>query len=179
MEIKKRKTRNYINNKDLYTAMVQHRTRVLEARAKGVQEPQIPNYIGEAIILINDNLIKKPNFSGYSPQWKQEMLSDGKLDCIAAVKNFNPDRTDNPFGYFTQIAWHAFIRRITKEKKQTYIKHKNFENSFLTMDIAGEVVNFQLKSNDLSSDIIRSFEDKLQKKGKAAKMPVKEETVEE
>ena len=98
------------------------------------------------------------------------MISDGELDCIAAVKNFNPDKTDNPFGYFTQIAWNAFIRRITKEKKQTYIKHKNFENTVLTMDVMGEMVNIQLKNNEHSSDIIRTFEEKLQKKQKVSKI---------
>ena len=31
--------------------------------------------------------------------------------------NFNPEKSKNPFSYFTTIAFHAFINRIKKEKK--------------------------------------------------------------
>jgi DNA-directed RNA polymerase specialized sigma24 family protein len=93
------------------------------------------------------------------------------MDCISAVDNFNPDKTNNPFAYFTQIAWNAFLRRIQKEKKQTYIKHKNFENSHLFSEIvenSGHAMH--LKSNEYSSDIVRSFEDKLTKSKKESKL---------
>lgn len=150
---------NYINNKTLYQAMIDHRKGLTEAEEKGIQKPQVSRYIGESIILICNNLAKKPNFSGYT--YKQEMISDGIMDCIAAVDNFNPDKTNNPFAYFTQIAWNAFLRRIHKEKKQTYIKHKNFENSVI-LGSAGDSGEVQhLKSNEFSEDIIKNFENKL------------------
>ena len=40
----------------------------------------------------------------------------------------NPDKSKNPFAYFTQIIYFAFLRRIQKEKKQMYIRHKSIEN---------------------------------------------------
>jgi DNA-directed RNA polymerase specialized sigma24 family protein len=89
------------------------------------------------------------------------MISDGIIDCIAAVDNFNPDRTNNPFAYFTQIAWNAFIRRIHKEKKQTYIKHKNFENAFLMNNLWTDAENIHLKANEYSDEVVRSYENKL------------------
>ena len=103
--------------------MIQHRNLLENAVKNNTPKPQLSNYIGQSILLICNNLAKKPNFSGYT--YKQEMISDGIIDCIAAADNFNPEKTNNPFAYFTQIAWNAFIRRIHKEKKQTYIKHKN------------------------------------------------------
>lgn len=165
----KRKT-NYINNKTLYGAMIHYKNELKEAREKRAnKEPEIPRYIGESILLICNNLAKKPNFSGYT--YKTDMISDGIIDCVAAVDNFDPDKTNNPFAYFTQIAWNAFIRRIHKEKKQTYIKHKNFENSHLFSEIfedSGHAMH--LKTNEYSADIVRSYEDKLTKIKKPSKL---------
>lgn len=158
---------NYINNKTLYSAMIQYKNSVDDAKKDGVQKPKVTNYIGESILLICNNLAKKPNFSGYT--YKQDMISDGIMDCIAAVDNFNPDKTNNPFAYFTQIAWNAFLRRIQKEKKQTYIKHKNYENSVL-MDEMWENSNAQLKTNEYSDEIVRNYENKLTKIKKPSKV---------
>jgi DNA-directed RNA polymerase specialized sigma subunit len=163
------KVKNYINNKTLYGAMIHYRTELKEAERLETEKPIVPKYIGESILLICNNLAKKPNFSGYT--YKSDMISDGIMDCISAVDNFDPDRTNNPFAYFTQIAWNAFLRRIQKEKKQTYIKHKNYENSFLLMDVFDEAnKSMQLKTNDYSADIVRSFEDKLTKTKKNIKL---------
>ena len=153
------KAKNYINNKTLYTSMVEHRTKLEISKREDKPKPQVTNYIGQSILLICNNLAKKPNFSGYT--YKQDMISDGIIDCIAAVDNFNPDRTNNPFAYFTQIAWNAFIRRIHKEKKQTYIKHKNFENAFLMNNLWTDAENIHLKSNEYSDEVVRSYENKL------------------
>jgi DNA-directed RNA polymerase specialized sigma subunit len=162
------RVKNYINNKTLYTSMVEYKTKLIEAKREEKQKPQVSNYIGQSILLICNNLAKKPNFSGYT--YKQDMISDGIIDCIAAVDNFDPDRTNNPFAYFTQIAWNAFIRRIQKEKKQTYIKHKNFENSFLMNELWNDSENIHLKANEYSSDVVRSYENKLTKTKKQSKL---------
>ena len=165
---KKRKT-NYINNKTLYGAMIHYKNDLKQAVAAGKDKPIVPKYIGESILLICGNLAKKPNFSGYT--YRQDMVNDGIMDCISAVDNFDPDKTNNPFAYFTQIAWNAFLRRIQKEKKQTYIKHKNYENSFLLMDIFDEAnKSMQLKSNEYSAEIVRSYEEKLTKTKKVSKL---------
>ena len=162
------KIRNYINNKTLYASMIEHRNMLEESISKGKNKPQVSNYIGQSILLICNNLAKKPNFSGYT--YKQEMISDGIIDCIAAVDNFNPEKTNNPFAYFTQIAWNAFLRRIAKEKKQTYIKHKNFENSFLMNELWEGESNMQMISNEYSAEVVKSYEDKLTKTKKYIKL---------
>lgn len=158
---------NYINNKTLYSAMIQYKNSVDEAVKEGKQKPRVTDYIGQSILLICNNLAKKPNFSGYT--YKQDMISDGIIDCVAAVDNFNPDKTNNPFAYFTQIAWNAFIRRIHKEKKQTYIKHKNYENSVLHEEHWDHSTP-QLKSNEYSDEVVRSYENKLTKIKKPSKL---------
>lgn len=160
---------NYINNKTLYLAMIQHKNAAEEAEKEGKEKPRVSDYIGQSILLICNNLAKKPNFSGYT--YKQDMISDGIIDCVAAVDNFNPDKTNNPFAYFTQIAWNAFIRRIHKEKKQTYIKHKNYINSNLMEDIAREMyVTGNKIYNEFSDEIVKNYENKLTKTKKESKL---------
>ena len=55
------------------------------------------------------------------------MVSDGIENCVMYAGNFNPEKSTNPFAYFTQIIYFAFLRRIEKEKKQLYIKYKTME----------------------------------------------------
>jgi DNA-directed RNA polymerase specialized sigma24 family protein len=163
-----KRTVNYINNKTLYGAMIHYKNELREAEKNRKIKPQVPRYIGESIVLICNNLAKKPNFSGYT--YKEDMISDAMIDCIAAVDNFNPDKTNNPFAYFTQIAWNAFIRRIHKEKKQTYIKHKNFENMYLMDELYGGDSDIQMGTNEYSSEIVKTYENKLTKTKKASKL---------
>lgn len=108
--------------------------------------------------MIAKNLLIRINFSGYTEQYKQEMKSDGIIDCISAVNNFDPEKTNNPFGYFNKILWHAYIRRIQKEKKQQYIKLKNIEKVIILENCSEEEIN-QFKLNDASNELIKSYED--------------------
>ena len=57
------------------------------------------------------------------------MISDGIENCLQYLDNFDPDKSNNPFAYFTQIIYYAFVRRIQKEKKQTVIKQKMIADS--------------------------------------------------
>jgi len=155
------KKKNYINNKELYLHMKNYKEMMKED-----ETTKISNYIGQAILLICNNLSRKPNFSGYS--FKNEMVSDAICDCVTAVNNFDPDKTNNPFAYFTQVAWNAFIRRIDKEKKQNAIKHKNYLNSVFN-DMIDVDIN-HIKSDDISLQIVDSYEKGLTKIKKNSKL---------
>jgi hypothetical protein len=61
--------------------------------------------------------------------YKDDMINDGIENCIQYVLNFNPEKSKNPFAYFTQIVYYAFLRRIAKEKRQLDIKDKMIEKS--------------------------------------------------
>ena len=112
--------KNYINNPDFLQALVDYK----ERRKNNPNEP-IPNYIGECFMKIAEGLSHKPNFINYT--YRDEMIGDGIENCLMYFDNFNPEKSKNPFAYFTQIIWYAFLRRIDKEKKQTYIKYKATE----------------------------------------------------
>ena len=163
-------SRNYINNKDFYIALIEYRDKRLAAEAAGIELPRIPNYVGECFIQICSKLATKHNFSGYS--YKDEFISDGIENCVMVINSFNPEKSTNPFAYFTQIIWNAFIRRISKEKKQQYIKHKNFQNTIL---FTGELNDNgqHIVNNEFSDGVIQNFEDKMERAIKSnAKEPV-------
>ena len=143
--------------------------------SEGKQLPRIPEYVGECIWQIANRLSTKPNFVNYT--YRDEMISDGIENCVMVIKNFDPNKSQNPFAYFTQIIYYAFIRRIQKEKKQTYIKHKSLENFainealFDTQD--GDASGFSTNSaeglnSEYMSDFVQNFEDGLKKKREKA-----------
>jgi len=113
---------HYVNNADFLEAIIKYRNKVKEAKQDGKSKPIVDNYIGECILKIATHLSYKPNFINYS--YREDMILDGVENCIQYIDNFDPDKSNNPFSYFTQIIYYAFLRRIAKEKKQTYIKGK-------------------------------------------------------
>ena len=119
----KKKREHYVNNGEFLSAMIEYRTMVLNAKENDIDRPKMPNYIGECFIKIATHLSYKPNFINYT--FRDDMIADGIENCIQYVDNFDPAKSENPFAYFTQIIYFAFLRRIQKEKKQLYIKYKS------------------------------------------------------
>ena len=122
VKINKKKTEHYVDNKVFLEEMKKYRKKVLSARKRKRKDPPINDYIGECFLKIANHLSYRPNFINYT--YKEDMISDGIENCLTYVANFDPDKSNNPFAYFTQIIYYAFIRRIQKEKKQTTIKQK-------------------------------------------------------
>lgn len=166
--------KNYVNNAEFYEAMVEYKKTVREAEECGDEAPRIPNYIGECIYQIANRLSYKPNFMNYT--YRDDMIADGLENAIMAINNFDPDKSKNPFAYFTQIIYFAFLRRIQKEKKQMYVKHKVIENSVLTdtivergeNDKAGGAAFIDL-DNEYMSDFVGNYEESMRKKKEKAK----------
>ena len=117
-----KKKEHYVNNKEFLAAMVEYKKLVTEAEDAGEEKPPVTNYIGECFLKIANHLSYRPNFINYT--FRDDMISDGIENCLQYLDNFNPEKSNNPFAYFTQIIYYAFIRRIQKEKKQTKIKEK-------------------------------------------------------
>ena len=138
---------HYINNKDFLTEMIRYRQGIAKAKKNGDKKPQIPRYVAECFMKIAENLSHKPNFLSYT--FRDEMVADAIENCVMYVDNFDPSKSGNPFAYFTQITYFAFLRRIQKEKKQLYVKYKATES-------AGVLDEFELNEND--DGTFRQFE---------------------
>ena len=123
----KKKSEHYVNNKEFLAAMVEYKKLVDKAKKEGKKNPRVPDYVGECFLKIANHLSYKPNFVNY--MFREDMISDGIENCVQYIKNFNPEKSSNPFAYFTQIIHYAFLRRIQKEKRQMDIKGKLIERS--------------------------------------------------
>ena len=123
----KRKSEHYVNNKEFLEALINYRAKCQRAEEAGESRPVIPRYIGECFLKIANHLSYKPNFVNY--MFREDMISDGIENCVQYIKNFNPEKSSNPFAYFTQIIHYAFLRRIQKEKRQMDIRGKLIERS--------------------------------------------------
>lgn len=117
---------HYVDNKKFLQALIEYRQSIVDAEAEGKERPIVSNYIGECFIKIATHLSYKSNFINYT--FKDDMISDGIENCLTAVVKFDPSKGSNPFAYYTQIIYFAFIRRIQKEKKQQATKYKLIEN---------------------------------------------------
>lgn len=153
---------HYVNNKDFFDALVEYRQKVIDAENSDEPRPRVPNYVGECIMKIAVHLATKPNFSNYP--FKEEMISDGIENCLRYIDNFNPETSKNPFAYFTQIIYWAFVRRIKKEKKHLYTKFKATEEADimnLTSDAQpqdrGKVYDDGIKRGEWSQEFVENF----------------------
>jgi hypothetical protein len=123
----KKKSEHYVNNREFLEAIVVYRKKVLEAKENDLPKPRITNYLGECFLKIATHLSYKPNFVNY--MFREDMICDGIENCVQYINNFNPEKSSNPFAYFTQVIKFAFLRRIQKEKRQMEIRSKLVERS--------------------------------------------------
>jgi len=147
--IKEEENSHYVDNKEFLAEMIKWKKRYNAAEESGRKKPPISNYIAEAFLKIAEHLSYRPNFMNYP--YREEMVGDGVENCLMYAHNFDPNKSKNPFSYFTQIIYFAFLRRIEKEKKQSYIKYKIME------DNADEKFHRWFKENYFAKDSSVSF----------------------
>jgi hypothetical protein len=166
---------DYVDNKRLFEEMVKYTESYHKAKAEDKQPPRVNNYIGECIWLIANKLSTLRQFASYS--YKEEMIGDGIENTLRYLHNFNPEKSKNPFAYFTQIIYYAFLRRIDKEKKQAYIRYKALENAIAMNTLvdmpAEDAQHFHMVTNltnmDKMNDMADRFETRLKTKKNKAK----------
>ena len=169
---KHKKNKDYVDNLKFFQSMVEWKKQIEEAESCGEKAPPVSEYIAKCFIGIAEHLSYRPNFMNYP--FREDMVGDGIENCILYAHNFDPSKSKNPFSYFTQIIYYAFLRRIEKEEKQVFIKYKmmkiNDEDGDLTRWIKEkdfEEYNSQYtKFNLLSDSDIDKLEPKKKKKKK-------------
>lgn len=173
--------KHYINNADFCLALTDYQSAVAQAKKDGKEKPRIPNYIGECFMKIAAGLSHKPNFINYS--YRDEMVADGIENCLMYFENFDVSKSSNPFAYFTQIIYFAFLRRIQKEKKQLYVKYKATEQFgiFNESEMMGydDVVAKPFELYENISEFIETFEETKKKKKELKKNKGLEKFLEE
>jgi len=168
---KKVNDEHYVDNKAFLQEMIKWKKEIKEAEESGDDRPPVSNFIGECFLKIAERLCSKSNFAKYT--YKDEMIGDAIENCLMYAHNFNPRKSKNTFSYFTQIIYYAFLRRIEREKKQSYVKfkltesmddgtlHKWFKENYFEKNNEREALTdlFQISEND-----IKKYEPKKRKK---------------
>lgn len=162
-KMKPRDKPHYVNNRDFSYAVVDYVKSCVDATESGETRPKVTDYIAICFMKICEGLSHKPNFIRYT--YRDEMVMDGVENCLRAIHNYNIEtttRTGNPnaFSYFTQIAFFAAIRRITREKKQQDIKVMFLEQA--------DIESF-MTSIDVNSPVDQAYVDTLRNKIAAIK----------
>lgn len=151
---------HYIDNKQFLKEMIAHRKAVRRAKREGNPKPKLPDYVGKCFMMIAENLSHKPNFLSYT--FRDEMISDAIENCVMYADNFDPAKSKNPFAYFTQIVYYAFLRRIQREKKHLYVKYKSTEMIGIIDEMGqledGEGNSRQFEMYENISQFIETFE---------------------
>ena len=184
-----RKKQHYVDNEKFLVVMTAYRNAYLDGKELGeIQKPIIPDYAGECFLKIAERLSHRPNFINYA--FREEMVSDGIENCVMYASNFNPEKSSNPFAYFTQITYYAFLRRIEKEKKQLYIKYKTMDE-FSSLEDNSDMSQMEGNTGAISSgasplsndkrasiyDFIATIEEKKRAKKRVKPTPKKDDTI--
>lgn len=169
---------HYVNNAEMLEAIKLYRTESLLARSEGREDPRIPEYIGECILKIATRLSRKFNFVNYS--YRDDMILDGIENCMHCINSFNPEKSSNPFSYFTQVIYFAFLRRIAKEKKQSYIRGRLIQEMALeSFDIQDHDDDADFKNAYISFiQSHQNFDDSFIKKKEKVKVKKKQQSLE-
>lgn len=173
---KKKENAYYVDNKKFYEAMKEYIEKYNHAEQNNLDLPRPSNYIGECIVLIANKLSLLRNFINYS--FREEMIADAIENCMLYLHKFNPEKYNNPFAYFTQISYYAFIRRIQKEQKQEYIKRKSLINASVMNTLVEmspeDVSHFNAVYADIDTDSANDLIEKFEQKIKDRKAKKKE-----
>lgn len=166
--MEKKQAEHYVNNKEFLEHMIVFKDMTAAARDRGESDPRIPDVLGEIFVKIASHLSYKSNFINYG--FREDMIADGIENCIQYIHNFDPEKSKNPFAYFTQIIYYAFLRRIQKEKKQLYVRYKTLENTQIVSELSGEE-DLKMGSSigipqlyDNMREFIENYEESMKKK---------------
>lgn len=159
----RKKSIHYVNNAEFSQAVVDYVSNLEECRKEKLNLPKVPDYIAQCFLRIAEGLSHKANFIRYT--YREEMVMDAVENCLKAISNYNLEaatRTGKPnaFAYFTQITWFAFLRRITKEKKQQDIKLKYLTKSGIEsfIDVGGEAA-----AESVATHFVDTLKDRIQR----------------
>lgn len=126
--------RHYVDNVKFFEEIKKWKQRVIDAREVDEVDPPSTEYMGECFLKISEHLAMRPNFINYT--FRDDLVSDGIENCLLYAHNFNPEKSKNPFSYFTQIIHHAYVRRIVKERKLLHIKYLYVERSGILQQLS-------------------------------------------
>ena len=110
---------NYLNNKDLLKQVVLSK-----------KQGKMTDELAKMLMLLTARYGKKGNFANYT--YNEDMQAFAIMALVKTWNSFNPERSQNPFAFFTQCIKHSFLQYLKMEKKQRSIRDELLVDSGLT-----------------------------------------------
>jgi hypothetical protein len=98
---------HYVNNQEFLQLLIEY---------KRTGKRKDLNKLGVIFLKIANGMMNRPNFINYSNNRKCEMISDSTYFMVKYLAKYDVTKS-NPFAYFSQICYNAFIQSINKENK--------------------------------------------------------------
>lgn len=99
----------YLTNSKLLPA-------VIEAKEKG----KLSNELAKMLMMLTRKYAQRPCFSGYT--YKEDMISEALANLCQNALKFNPEKSKNPFAFYTSCINNSFLQFLNVEKKHRRIR---------------------------------------------------------
>jgi len=168
---------NYVDNNKMYAVICEYLDACNVAEEKGEEIPRIPEYLGKCFIDIANGYAKKPRFCMYA--FVEDMKADAIINCVKYIRTFKPEKTKNPFSYFTAAAHNAFLQRVETERDSLCARYYTYQNLQIEEQMNGEHGVCPEELNEISNDFIKNHEKMKQERKERAKAKMAEKKANE
>lgn len=112
----------YLNNKELLAE-------VRECKKRG----QMSDLLARMLMLLCSNYARKNNWGGYS--YNDDMQGYAVMMLVRTWNSFDPEKSNNPFAFYTQCIKNSFVQYLNQEKRQRDVRdsllvHQGLNPSF-------------------------------------------------
>jgi len=149
---KQKTKKHYISNKEIVKIYRDWQNEIEKAKKLGLTKPKIPDEIAKAFINIAEHYSRKSNFARYP--YRDEMIAEAVLACIAKADKFDPNISENFLSYFTMITHRAFINVIKREKK---ILKSKIDYIYKNSDILFDIIEGEAEHADTQREILQEM----------------------
>ena len=126
---------HYVTNAQLIEAIAEDKLNKDAANPNGKLSSKLAKYLW----MIAERYSYSPSFANYS--FREDMVSIAVVNLCANWYKFNPEKSDNPFAFYTTAAYRSFLQYLADEKK-----HREIRDSLLVEAGSQPSFAFQEKS---------------------------------
>ena len=117
---------------------------LLEAIAEDKKAGKLSNKLAKMLYMIAERYSYSPSFAGYS--FREDMVSIAAVNLCANWYKFDPEKSDNPFAFYTTAAYRSFLQYLADEKK-----HRDIRDALLVEAGSNPSFSYQAKSSGATS----------------------------
>ena len=125
---KPRKPRKYINNHDLLIEV-----------ALSKEQGQMTEKLAKMLTMLCTRYGTRGNYVGYS--YNDDMQAYAMMMVCRTWHKFNPEKSNNPFAFYTQCIKHSFIQFLNQEKRQRDIRDEMLINNGMNPSLTYQMAN--------------------------------------